>query len=94
MNRKLIKIVLLVIAVCAVGGSAQTPPSPLTSREVVALVYQLPKHPEKRDEIVEEIQALRSELTGETRRIADVVVEHDDVLVRNPTGRCANGRCP
>src|SRR5205809_1375641 len=56
MNRKLIKIVLLVIAVCAVGGSAQTPPSPLTSREVVALVYQLPKHPEKRDEIVEEIR--------------------------------------
>src|SRR6266566_7396368 len=56
MNRKLIKIVLLVVAVCPLGGSAQTPPSPLTSREVVALVYQLPKHPEKRDEIVEEIR--------------------------------------
>jgi hypothetical protein len=39
------------------GAIAQTSqPSPLTSREVVALVYQLPKHPEQRDEIVEEIR--------------------------------------
>jgi hypothetical protein len=39
------------------GATAQTSqPSPLTSREVVALVYQLPKHPEQRDEIVEEIR--------------------------------------
>jgi hypothetical protein len=40
-----------------IGATAQTSqPSPLTSREVVALVYQLPKHPEQRDEIVEEIR--------------------------------------
>ena len=40
-----------------VGSTAQTAQtSPLTSREVVALVYQLPKHPQLRDEIVEEIR--------------------------------------
>jgi hypothetical protein len=33
------------------GGTA-----PLTSKEVVALVYQLPKDPSKRDEIIEEIR--------------------------------------
>lgn len=38
------------------NGSAQAPQSPLTSREVVALVYKLPKHPELRDEIVSEIR--------------------------------------
>lgn len=31
-------------------------PQPLTSREIVALVYELPKHPERRDEIVEAIR--------------------------------------
>jgi hypothetical protein len=34
----------------------QSPDKPLTSKEVVALVYQLPRHPEKREEIVEEIR--------------------------------------
>jgi len=37
-------------------SQAQSQPSALTSREVVALVYQLPKHPELRDEIVDEIR--------------------------------------
>lgn len=47
----------LVLAFSAVAANAQTiQPSPLTSREVVTLVYQLPKHPEQRDEIVEEIR--------------------------------------
>ncbi|MDQ2937049.1 MAG: hypothetical protein M3R67_06035 [Acidobacteriota bacterium] len=38
--------------------AAQSPQStpPLTSREIVTLVYQLPKHPQQRDEIVEEIR--------------------------------------
>jgi hypothetical protein len=35
---------------------AQAQQAPLSSREIVALVYELPKHPEKRDEIVEEIR--------------------------------------
>jgi hypothetical protein len=35
---------------------AQSSNTPLTSQELVRLVYQLPAHPEKRDEIVEEIR--------------------------------------
>ncbi|HEX8844506.1 MAG TPA: hypothetical protein VF791_07670 [Pyrinomonadaceae bacterium] len=35
---------------------AQSGDAPLTSQEVVRLVYQLPSHPEKRDEIIEEIR--------------------------------------
>ena len=35
---------------------AQTAGGPLTSQELVRLVYQLPSHPEKRDEIIEEIR--------------------------------------
>jgi hypothetical protein len=56
MNRKLIKLFLFVVFLCPVPGQAQTPQSPLTNRELVALVYQLPKHPELRDEVVEEIR--------------------------------------
>lgn len=56
MNSKLIKLLLLVVVLCPSLAKAQTPQSPLTSREVVALVYQLPKHPEMRDEIVAEIR--------------------------------------
>src|SRR6266550_78571 len=56
MNRKLIKSLLFVVALCPALGKAQSQTSPLTSREVVSLVYQLPKHPELRDEIVEEIR--------------------------------------
>src|SRR6267378_1029802 len=56
MNRKLIKLLLLVVVLCPSLCRAQSQSSPLTNREVVALVYQLPKHPELRDEIVEEIR--------------------------------------
>src|SRR6266496_889293 len=35
---------------------AQTSDPPLTSKEIVSLLYQLPKYPAKRDEIVEEIR--------------------------------------
>ncbi len=56
MSSKLIKLLLLIVVLCPSVGRAQTPQSPLTSREVVSLVYQLPKHPELRDSIVEEIR--------------------------------------
>src|SRR6266542_6655021 len=56
MNRKFIKLLLFVVVLCPSLVKAQSHSSPLTSREVVALVYQLPKHPELRDEIVEEIR--------------------------------------
>lgn len=35
---------------------AQSATTPLTSQELVHLVYQLPGHPEKRDEVIEEIR--------------------------------------
>lgn len=56
MNRKLIQLLLLIVVLCPSLASAQTPPSPLTSKEIVSLVYQLPRHPELRDTIVEEIR--------------------------------------
>ena len=47
-----------IIAVCIwlSCAHAQVQNRPLTSKEIVSLVYQLPQHPEKRDEIVEEIR--------------------------------------
>ncbi len=47
---------LFLVVLCPALVLAQTQQTPLTSREIVALVYQLPAHPEKRDEIVEEIR--------------------------------------
>lgn len=38
------------------SGSSRGLSAPLTSREVVSLVYQLPKHPEQRDEVIQEIR--------------------------------------
>lgn len=54
-------ILLCTLSLCAIvaiaqPSQAQTQTTALTSREVVALVYQLPKHPERRDEIVDEIR--------------------------------------
>ncbi|HKQ52556.1 MAG TPA: hypothetical protein VJT74_09315 [Pyrinomonadaceae bacterium] len=48
----LLALVLLAIA----PSRAQSSDAPLTSQELVSLVYQLPRHPEKRDEIVAEIR--------------------------------------
>jgi len=45
---------LLVLCPCAV--ISQTQERPLTSQEIVSLVYQLPRNPQKRDEIVELIR--------------------------------------
>jgi hypothetical protein len=47
---------LLVVCIGPLYAGAQTATRPLTSKEIVDLVYQLPKHPEKRDEIVEQIR--------------------------------------
>lgn len=56
MTSKLIRVLSFFAVLCPFVGLAQTPQAPLTSREVVSLVYQLPKHPELRDEVVEEIR--------------------------------------
>jgi hypothetical protein len=59
-NHKNILSVALAFTVALIGSAvaaAQTSQtSPLTSPEVVALVYQLPKHPEQREEIIEQIR--------------------------------------
>jgi hypothetical protein len=53
-------ILVLLQTVYAAGQPVQSPQgspaTPLTSREVVSLVYQLPKYPERRDEVVAEIR--------------------------------------
>jgi hypothetical protein len=56
MKRKLIQILSLLVVLCPALVQAQTPQTPLTNRELVTLVYELPKHPERRDEVVEEIR--------------------------------------
>jgi len=55
MKSKLIPILFLLV-ICPLLAQAQTQPKPLSNRELVALVYELPKHPERRDEVVEEIR--------------------------------------
>ena len=58
-RRLLLAIVIqAVVFIFPFKGFAQsTPPEPpLTSQELVRLVYALPKHPEMRDEIVETIR--------------------------------------
>lgn len=56
MTRTLIQILFVVVILCPILSKGQTPQTPLTNRELVALVYELPKHPERRDEVVEEIR--------------------------------------
>src|SRR3954468_22146689 len=47
---------LLLISSFDSAPAQEAPKTPLTSQELVHLVYQLPGHPEKRDELVEEIR--------------------------------------
>jgi hypothetical protein len=56
-RRCLLAIISTIFFILPATIYAQSPPGqPLTSQELVQLVYQLPKHPEKRDEIVETIR--------------------------------------
>src|SRR2546426_6933661 len=54
----LFPVVVLSILCCSgsFNALAQSSSTPLTSKEIVSLVYQLPKHPELREEVVEEIR--------------------------------------
>lgn len=63
--------------------AAQTP-KPLTQQELVQLVYQLPKHPEKRDEVVEEIRkrGLGFELTSGLRGVVATKSGNDTLILR------------
>src|ERR671928_50145 len=47
---------LLSVGLFCSSVRAQQPDAPLTSQELVKLVYQLPQHPERRDQVIEEIR--------------------------------------
>jgi hypothetical protein len=76
---------LLCAALFVNHAAAQTPPQrPLTSQELVRLVYQLPAQPQKRDEIVEEIRkrGIDFELTKGLRGIVATKSGNDALLRR------------
>jgi hypothetical protein len=84
---KFLKHVLpAIIAICvwAGGVDAQSQNRPLTSKEIVSLVYQLPQHPEKRDEIVEEIRTrgIGFPLTSGLRSLVATKSRNDTLLRR------------
>ena len=66
------------------AARGQQPGAPLTSQELVKLVYQLPKHPEKRDEVVEEIRrrGIGFELTSGLRGLVATKSGNDMLLRR------------
>ena len=95
MNRRIFKFayfqtlpgVSLLLVLCAAHVAAQmTPPQlkPLTSQELVRLVYQLPAQPQRRDEIVEEIRrrGIDFELTTGIRSIVATKSGNDALLRR------------
>jgi hypothetical protein len=52
----LLIFVLLALPYYWLSAFAQSTRSPLTNKEFVSLLYELPKYPEKRDELIEEIR--------------------------------------
>jgi hypothetical protein len=64
--------------------AAQSTDTPITSQELVRMVYQLPSHPEKRDEIVEEIRkrGIGFELTAGLRGVVASKSGNDTLLRR------------
>jgi hypothetical protein len=77
-------VALLTISLFAFKAYTQTPNPPLTSQELVRLVYQLPKHPEQRDEIVAEIRSrgIGFPLTDGMRSLVATKSGSDPVLRR------------
>jgi len=80
--KKLSFAFVLVISLC-LQVSAQDP-KPLTSKEVVSLLYQLPRDPGKRDEIVEEIRkrGIGFPLTDGMRSLVATKTGNDSVIRR------------
>src|SRR5688572_13810057 len=76
-------LLLSAFTLCTFVAFAQSPQSPLTNRELVTLVYQLPQHPERRDEIVEEIRTrgIAFQLTDGMRSLV-ATKSGNDVLLR------------
>jgi hypothetical protein len=55
-NVSFVWLACALVFICLPKAAAQSSSSPLTSKELVALVYQLPKHPELHDEVVAQIR--------------------------------------
>ncbi len=77
-------VLLFMLAGCFSLAQAQSGSTPITSQELVRLVYQLPAHPEKRDEIIEEIRkrGINFTLTSGLRSIVATKSGNDMLLRR------------
>jgi hypothetical protein len=84
MKRRLTEFLVIFGLLCPIVAHAQTTQPPLTSKEVVALVYKLPSHPELRDEIVEEIRkrGIGFPLTNGMRSVVATKSGNDALLRR------------
>jgi hypothetical protein len=81
---RLLSCALLCALFClSVAAQAQVE-KPLTSQELVQLVYQLPQHPERRDQVVEEIRrrGIGFELTNGMRSLVASKSGNDALLRR------------
>jgi hypothetical protein len=79
------RILLLAIIAISVPAHLQAQdPKPLTSNELVRMVYQLPRDPDKRDEIVEEIRkrGIGFPLTDGLRSLVATKSGNDAILRR------------
>ena len=83
MYRTKIALVVLVLLLSCVSLSAQDT-KPLTSKEVVSLLYQLPRNPEMRDEIIEQIRkrGIGFPLTDGMRSLVATKSGNDSLLRR------------
>lgn len=75
---------IIAVSVWSGCAQAQSQNRPLTSKEIVSLIYQLPQHPEKRDEIVEEIRTrgIGFPLTSGLRSLVATKSRNDALLRR------------
>ena len=81
--RKFVFFAILLTCVVPLGLTAQTA-QPLTSKEIVSWLYQLPRYPEKRDELVEEIRkrGIGFPLTDGMRSLVATKSGNDSLLRR------------
>lgn len=84
LQRRFSSALVLLALFSALAYQAYAQSGPITSQELVNLVYQLPKHPEKRDEIIEEIRkrGINFPLTSGLRSIVATKSGNDMLLRR------------
>lgn len=86
MNHTILRKVLLAIITAAafLNAFAQTPIKPLTSEEVVRRLHELPRHPERKDALVEDIRTrgIDFALTSGLRSLIATKSGNDSLLRR------------